>query len=362
MGPPVVYLHVGAPKTGTTHLQHTLHRNRSALREAGVLYPGTSPAHYRAALDLIEAPWELHESPQVAGAWTRLVTELRRWNGPAVVSHESLAKAAPRHVERARRDLSFAEVHVVYTARDLARQLPAGWQERVKNGETMCYGDFLAAVQAPPSGRGRGVSLRSQDVVGVLRRWGRDVPPERVHVLTLPPPGSPRELLWHRFAGIIGVDATRLPASTDRPNESLGAVEAEALRRANQVIAELDVPRVRQVRVIKDVLVPQLSRRDGTPIALPEPAYEWALRSSHRVVEQIRQAGWSVVGDLDELVPGPRREGALPDELDCTELATEIGAIAMRLVTDEAQRRSPLGAVYRGYGRFRARRAVRRGG
>ena len=41
-------------------------------------------------------------------------------------------------------DLSFAEVHVVCTARDLARQIPAVWQEDVKNRHVVTFADFVA--------------------------------------------------------------------------------------------------------------------------------------------------------------------------------------------------------------------------
>lgn len=37
---PVIYLHIGAPKTGTTYLQNVLWRNRERLRTDGLLYPG----------------------------------------------------------------------------------------------------------------------------------------------------------------------------------------------------------------------------------------------------------------------------------------------------------------------------------
>ena len=37
-----VYLHIGAPKTGTTYLQEVLFTNRARLAEHGVLYPGES--------------------------------------------------------------------------------------------------------------------------------------------------------------------------------------------------------------------------------------------------------------------------------------------------------------------------------
>jgi hypothetical protein len=386
MARPVVYLHIGAPKTGTTFLQHTLWKNRHALRAAGVLYPGNFPSHYRASLDLRHAPESSHEIPAheiplVAGTWTRLVEEVRRWDATCVISHESLVKARPQDIERALDDLSFAEVHIVLTARDLARQLPAGWQERLKNGETISYGEFLSRVQLRPRNP-QWINLRAQDAVGALQRWGQGLPREHVHLVTVPPSGSPPELLWHRFAGLVGLDGSRYPVSTDHPNESLGAVDAEVVRHVNELVRTLDVPQLAYVRALKHIISPQLAKRRAAPIGLPEHAYDWAVRRSERVVKELAEAGWSVVGDLDDLLPGPRRRGDDPDSVAPQELAEAslwLNAVAMQLLTNPAVRRpvddrpadpvreakrwvverahrgGPLAVAYRGYGRLRGR-------
>lgn len=48
-----VYLHVGAPKTGTTFLQGVLGKNRDTLKQQGVWLPGASAEdHFRAGFDL----------------------------------------------------------------------------------------------------------------------------------------------------------------------------------------------------------------------------------------------------------------------------------------------------------------------
>ena len=38
------------------------------------------------------------------------------------------------------------------------------------------------------------------------RGWGADVRPEHVHLVTVPPSGAPHDLLWQRFAGVVGLD------------------------------------------------------------------------------------------------------------------------------------------------------------
>ena len=42
--------------------------------------------------------------------------------------------------------LAPATVHVVLTARDLARVLPSTWQENIQNGLTWTWPEFLASV------------------------------------------------------------------------------------------------------------------------------------------------------------------------------------------------------------------------
>ena len=54
----VVYLHVGAPKTGTTYLQDRLALNKAELARHGVHYPlQLHASQFRPALDLLEMPW-----------------------------------------------------------------------------------------------------------------------------------------------------------------------------------------------------------------------------------------------------------------------------------------------------------------
>src|SRR3990170_6288332 len=187
-----VFLHVGAPKTGTTFLQNVLWANRGALARQGVLYPGEVPgAHFHAAQDLRGRYFRGHKHPLVAGAWERLARAARNWSGAAVlVSHEILAACDPEEASRAVESLRPHEVHVVYSARDLARQIPAMWQESVKNGRVVPYDRYLQTLQSDNPHRVGRIFWRTQDALDVLDRWGTAVPADRVHVLTVPPRGA----------------------------------------------------------------------------------------------------------------------------------------------------------------------------
>ncbi|XVQ11694.1 hypothetical protein ACQP1W_03660 [Spirillospora sp. CA-255316] len=307
---PVVYVHVGAPKSGTTYLQNVMWHNREVLAAQGVLYPGGDDfsAHVWAAFDLRGAFFDGHRDPVTRGAWSRLVDEVRAWDGPAIISQELLSSAYRRHVGRAMADLDFAEVHLVYTARDLARQIPAHWQEDVKNRSAMTFGDFVTGLREPETTRSPWVRefWRMQDVAGVLERWARDVPPERVHVVTLPPPGAPTALLLERFCEVIGVDAAGLDTSAVFANPSLGVAETELVRRINLATRDSVEWPVHDVYVKHDLAQSVLTARTGaTRILLPEAYRPWVLERSREMTAALEEAGYRVVGDLGELLPGP---------------------------------------------------------
>jgi hypothetical protein len=337
-----VYLHIGAPKTGTTYLQNILFTNRAALRRDGLLYPGNAVrSHFWASQDLREIAFHGHVEPQVSGAWTRLVAEIRGFGGRAVIDHEILAAASATHIERALADLAFAEVHIIFTARDIARQLPAAWQERVKNRDTLSYRAFLDGVHAGLTGSGpKRYFWPLHDVPGILARWSRDLPPERVHLVTLPPSGADPALLWQRFAGVLGVDPQAYDTELSRENTSLTAAEAAVLRALNAELEGVDIPWPVYRAAVKHGLSGALGggQRSAARIELPEDVYEWTVQWTHEALAQLRAANYDVVGDLAEFLPAGRPTGADPDAVPAEDRAVAatrmLGAMLTLLAKD----------------------------
>ncbi|MFC4056485.1 hypothetical protein ACFOY4_42945 [Actinomadura syzygii] len=326
--PPVVYLHVGAPKSGTTFLQGLLWKNADALSEAGVLLPGGSfDAHVRAARDLRGMKPEPDDpGPGWDGAWDELAEVVKASSGhrAAVISNEVICAVDEEVAGRVVRSLAPCEVHVVYSARDLAGLLPSEWQEYVKHRFHYGFDHWLdEVVDGPRDAGAAGWFWRVHDVSDVLGRWARHVPPERVHVLTVPGPDAPRELLWERFAGLVGFDPSVADPSEARANASLSWTETELLRRVNAAVDE-DVPMWLYHRLVTDVLALTVLPGRGEPGRVPLPAERraWAEAESHERVDAIRAGGYDVVGDLEELRPrGPARPPASgapgdPDLLD----------------------------------------------
>ncbi|MCW2867949.1 MAG: hypothetical protein JWR20_2137 [Marmoricola sp.] len=336
-----VILHVGTPKTGTSFVQDILFRNRDELRALGVLYPAErEDAHFLAALDLMELPWGGLEHEAV-GAWDRLAEQVRAWPGhTVVVSHEILGTASRTQVARAlaslTRDSPGTEVHLVLSARDLVRQVPAEWQENVKHRRVRTYGTFLEELRDPS--RESEVAQwfwGVQELPDVLDRWGSALPPERVHVVTVPQPGAGPLVLWERFAALFGLDAAAFPPS-QRANVSLGVPESEMIRRLNTRLNDVLESRMYRSLVREMVVHRHLSGRVDSPrLALPPDVYDWAADLSRSWVQELRSRDYSVVGDLDELLPSPPRPFVDPD--DCDEEQVAAAALdALQVMTLEA--------------------------
>ena len=304
-GCPRVLVHIGLPKTGTTYLQELLWHNRNALAAEGLLYPGyVHSAHFHASVDLLADLYQDWHEPLVAGAWDRLIEHVRSWSGTSVITSELLAPAAPAQIERVLGDLSFAEVHIVCTVRDLARQIPSGWQENVRNRHVEDFGQFLAAIRADEPNPLGELFWRYQDLPRVLSAWTRQVPAERVHVITVPRGGS-RSLLWQRFAELLGVSPDVASSGVDYDNASLGAPDTEVLRRLNLALPR-EVGWPQYASVVKEYLATKILPRQGraSRIVLPAADLTWVARRAAEFTRYLTDAGFRVHGELDDLLPG----------------------------------------------------------
>jgi hypothetical protein len=306
----VVYLHVGEPKSATTFLQEVLWNNRAALADQGVFLPGLhAQEHFRANQDLREVPQSPDDpSGPWTGEWSTLARQAAGTAGVSVISHELLAAASAEQAARAVSSLQPAEVHVVLTVRDLGRLLPAEWQETVKHRNRQPWERWVRRVMAGPQAptrRRAGWFWQVHDTLEVLGRWSATVPPERVHVVVVPPAGAPRELIWQRFASVLGVDPASADLATARPNASLGLAEVELLRRLNTALRRSDVPDWFYAVRVKEALAHSvLAERPATlrPGLTPQQA-KWAHDHAVELVAGLRAAGYDVVGELAELIP-----------------------------------------------------------
>ncbi|HEX5018332.1 MAG TPA: hypothetical protein VFX15_12195 [Actinomycetes bacterium] len=333
-----VFLHVGVPKTGTTFLQGVMAASRKTLKEHGVLYPGPNAGHFWAAQDLTEHLFLGRENPKVPGSWAKVVRQARRWPDTTVISHELFTLATPEQVRRAASDLSQRELHVVLTVRDFDRQLPAVWQERLKNGGRVSFAThFTQALEHDAARPAESLGFwRQQDAVGILRRWSEVLPPERIHVITIPQPGAPRDTLWRRFAQVVGFDADLVDLATVKTarNVSLGPPQARLLRRINTRLRDSLPPGVYR-SVIKRYLSEADAGMSGSAAyGLTSSQRETTRRWSQELRDAVISGGYDIVGDPDELVPDPpETEATLSfDDVPAADEAKAVVSSAAALV------------------------------
>lgn len=347
-----ILLHVGTPKTGTSHLQDVLFRNRQALARQGVSYPADRfDGHFLAALDLMRLPWGGLETEAV-GAWDRLADEVRTsrtgrestWahDGeepdqlpPAhtvIISHEILATASRTQVGRVLESLGAddpkTEVHVILSVRDLARQIPAEWQENVKHRSGLSYGRFLERIEDPERSTRIGTWFWGvQEIPDILDRWARDLPPEQVHLVTVPAPGAPTGLLWERFSQAFSLSGLDLDLHAERANPSLGVPEIALLRRINRRATKVLEPADYRP-LVRELLAHQtLSRRTKSPrLGLPPAARAWVTELEQAWVGEIKRRDYAVIGDLDDLI-GAAPEAAYADPDSPSERAVAAAGV-----------------------------------
>lgn len=308
-GGPPVFLHIGLPKTGTSYLQSALSNSRERLAAQGVLVPGERrSAHTLEVWDLFGRRPRGAEQSNVTGAWDAMVAAVSAWSGShAVISSELLSSANDRQVRRTVRSLGSAEVHVVVTVRDLARVVPATWQQELTKGRLWSWEDYVAAVRDPESGpatAGLAFWLR-QDLVRVLDAWEAAVPRDRIHLVTVPPAGSPPDVLLSRFSEAVRIDPDWLDVDVkpSTGNTSVGLVEAEVLRQLNLGLGGRLNER-QYTRVVQYAVKPALQQQpNDTPIALSSEDRKWVEEKSSALVATLRTRGHHVLGDLDDLVP-----------------------------------------------------------
>jgi hypothetical protein len=314
---PKIVLHIGEPKTGTTFLQQVLWRNREELAAQGVTLPGHHPQDiFRATQDL-RGIKKLPADPagSWSGEWEILAREARQADRLAVISHELFCAADEDQADRAVRSLLPADVHVVLTVRDMATLLPAEWQETVKHRNTRRWPDWLADVidrESTAADRRQWWFWRAHDTMAILDAWSGRLPAQNVHVVIMPPAGSPRGELWRRFASVLGIDADAADLSRSRPNASLGTAEIEFMRRLNEEIPD-EVPDWFYMWNVKETVAHRAlaAREPGERLVLPADREPWAKEQAEALASALSSSGYHIVGDLAELIPRPTADWPL---------------------------------------------------
>ncbi|MET0999065.1 MAG: hypothetical protein ABWX73_10150 [Marmoricola sp.] len=336
-----VILHVGAMKSGTSYLQALLYANEAVLAERGVLVPGqTWSDQVRAAQDVLGLASA--RTGDISGSWDRLVQEVAAYDGTAVVSMEFLGTAPPAVIERIVGQ--WDDLTVVISARDINRGLASMWQETVQNGRTWTFADYVSGARDSrprPERRAEDVTTagktfwRQQNVVRMSRNWS--AAGARVVLLTVPPPGAPRDVLRDRFLSVVGVTAEGFVTAPEA-NESIGAASAMVLRRVNELLEQAGLPSPAGQHLRKTVLAKAVmaARRSSEP-AIGLPVAPWVETHAATMVTRLQDLGVELVGEWGDLTP-VEVPGVDPAAIDGADIAEAASAALAGLLAEQIRR------------------------
>ena len=344
-GAPTVNLHIGTLKSGTSFVQGVLWRHRIRLADNGILFPGVDSwsEQVAAVRDVLREGRQTRREIEV-GAWDAMRDTILAWPGPtAIMSMELISLATPERVERIVSSLRPADVHVVITARDLARVIPSSWQESVQNRQTWTWEEFVEGLTGSEQDTSRPANRfwRQQDIPTIARTWADAVGTDHVHLVVVPPAGAPRDELWRRFAPVVGVDPEEYPAPEHvRGNPALGAASAEFLRRLNVRLGKKFDIATYERNVKKHIAKETFAHReDSDRLHLPEEHQAWAQARASQIIDGIRELGIDVHGDLDELTPELTPVGRSPvriEEQDVAEAGVQAVEALVRALAEPA--------------------------
>ncbi|GAA1936249.1 hypothetical protein [Nocardioides marmoribigeumensis] len=299
-----VVLHIGAMKSGTSTIQHQLQHHPEVLAAQGFRFPGHRwRQQILGVLDVLDQTRDGQVVPGSEGAWQRLLDELAAFEGTGVISMEFLGPTPPDYIATVVDSLAPARVQVVMTARDLGRNVPAMWQEGLKNRATWTWPEYLADIattEKPRAGHARRF-WRQMNYPFIVEKWLQVVGRDAFTLVTVPHPGAGPGVLWDRFCSVVGLKAHDFPP-VEVQNVSLSAASAQVLRALNETLPQ-DLPLVHYQKVVKHLLAKQGMPAPTGPADRIGFSAEWVEARAARQIARLRALDVPVVGDLEELRP-----------------------------------------------------------
>ncbi|WP_404982874.1 hypothetical protein [Cobetia marina] len=133
-----VYLHIGPHKTGSTYIQKALYENKIQLQEAGLNYPSDEYtqnfAHHRLA--------ELYFTKKFVQAQALLKNLIGDNTDDIILSSENFDRLDSVSVNQLKQDLSCYNTKIIFFSRRISDLLVSNWQEDVKHGYTLSWGEY----------------------------------------------------------------------------------------------------------------------------------------------------------------------------------------------------------------------------
>ncbi len=305
-----VLIHIGGPKTGTTAIQTALAENRHALRERGILYPGTGKNQQASLFPLKRiAGYENFVSGDPS-LWQQLVDEVNQWEGVVVLSSEVLISVPMDVINEIVDTIGTSQIEILITGRSLHELVVSQWQESVKAGDTISLREYANEIARGPKNATDSslIFWLVADYVTPIQRWSQRLGIEYIIVQCVDT-AQPDETL-RSFEQIAEIPSGLLGTSSQNPvNQSLTYAEAELIRSCNQILLQ-DSASNHHYSTLKPQfrrkLTSQLPHEDGAKIELPTSYYESIATFVNTEVQCIVNLGAIIHGDISLLTRIPQ--------------------------------------------------------
>jgi hypothetical protein len=316
--PASVLAHVGVHKTGTTAIQSVLRQQRSVLDAHGVVYPGDDGDHHKAAMALTGTKWgrvEKEGRPIPPRHWSDLVNAVQHTDKRVVISSEFFGDTRDPYGERFRDDLGKDRLHVVIGIRPLPHVLASAWQQTLKLGRRNTFDQWLEKVYLGSRSANPRAFWSRYDYGSAVRRWSDWVGRDQVSVIVLD--DQDHSWLPRVFESLLDLPAGVIEGvAPERSNRSLTALEAAAIRRANEMMAKRVDWLVYEPLIRHGAIAGMVENRAPDPgeprIAVPDWAVQHAVEQGRQAAAEIVDSGVRVLGRLELLGQVPERMAAHP--------------------------------------------------
>lgn len=299
------FIHIGAPKCGSTALQSWLDVNRAALATQGVSYVSEGAHWIAPAKALVGAVDRVSGKPVPMREWEQLVAAVRKATphsgsgARAIISSEWYAGASDEAVERAVGELDGSRMRVLLFVRPLSSTLVSAWQQALKLGGKQSLHEWLTTIFDEPTSPTavRAWGKHRYDLIAA--RWGKRIGGDRVSVVVLDPTNPVS--LFRTIEEIVGVTPGSASAAPSRTNQSLSPFESDVLLALNQVFyARGGTLRGYRQGVLRTFDGYVNSVRVGTPekMRLPQSWEPRVAALNQEIAAGIERSGVTVIGDL----------------------------------------------------------------
>ncbi|MCT8997418.1 hypothetical protein [Chelativorans intermedius] len=207
-----IYLHIGFDKTGSTSIQKSLWRNRSRLRQSGILYPesGIESSHHVQLARAVGLSWESGGDKSVFGLLKR---EIGDWQGDIIISSEHFThRVKSDSVCRLLDNFSGYKINIIVYLRNQFDWLISLYKESIKWGNEKTLSDWVVG--------------RNFDFSQVISIWEKNVGENNINVRSYDSCIN----IVSDFYSVVGVD---VESDLERSNESFPDVVMEFWRLAN---------------------------------------------------------------------------------------------------------------------------------